>query len=339
MTESQTFSTVEYANISLPEKPCLAPWVSFIYLGDDRLQFRGSNFAFTLNHALLIGAFFKVRDLLDGCHKVEEIASSGGEAYFPTTITFLLKMLRAHGVLHEFHSTFLSTENSLEKRQVLFLSHLLQDPGYANNAFSSSRIGLIGEGPLAEEIELSLTSMGIKKLSRFTLADWKNDPKTGKLEFIVASRESPSFSFFEEINAKCLKAGIRWMHVALEGAMAYIGPTIVPYQTACYKCLSTRIETLVPDLESHLAFKKEHNERPKDEGYFSPLGRIISSHVAMELTRIFMGYSPPKTFGRYYKLDTDDMVPSQHNVLRFPRCSACYNKKSPMDIWESTLAG
>ncbi|MZH02147.1 MAG: TOMM precursor leader peptide-binding protein [Nitrospinae bacterium] len=337
MTESQTFSTVEYANIPLPKKPCLAPWVSFVYLGDDKLQFRGSNFAFTLTHALLIGAFLQIRDLLNGCHEVEEIASSGGEAYFPTTITFLLKMLRAHGVLHEFHSSFSSTENSLEKRQVLFLSHLLQDPGQVNNAFLNSKLGLIGEGPLAEEIELSLTSIGMKKISRFNLDNWKNDLETEKLEFIIACRESPSYSFFEEINTKCLEAGTRWMHIALEGAMAYIGPTIVPYQTACYKCLSARIETLVPDLESHLAFKKEHNERPQDEGYFSPLGKIISSHVTMELTRIFMGYSSPKTFGRYYKLDADDMVPSEHNVLRFPRCSACYNKKSPMDIWESTL--
>lgn len=338
MTESQSFSTVEYANIPLPEKPCLVPWVSLIDLGDDRLQFRGSSFAFTLGHSLLIGAFHQIRDFLDGCHEVEEIASSGGEAYFPTTIIFLLKMLRAHGLLHEYHPILLSPKNIIEKRQVLFLSHLLQDSGQANDSLSISKLGLIGEGHLANEIESSLTSIGIKKLSRFSPDNWESDLNKENLEFIIACKESPSFSFFEAINAKCLKTGIRWMHVALEGPAAYIGPTIVPYQTACYKCFTSRGETLIPDLESHLAFKEMHNEQQLDEGYFPPIGRIISSHVTMEVTRILMGYSPPKTFGRYYKFDTDGLVPSEHNILRFPRCSACYNQKSPMDIWDSTLA-
>ncbi|MBC8282329.1 MAG: hypothetical protein H8E32_00815 [Nitrospinae bacterium] len=99
---------------------------------------------------------------------------------------------------------------------------------------------------------------------------------------------------------------------------------------------SARIESLVPDLESHLAFKKKINIQSFDEGYFPPLGKVIGGQVVMELARIFLGYSPPKTFGRFYEFDMEEVDPIGHDVLRFPRCPACYFKKSPMDLWDSS---
>ncbi len=333
MEKISTFSAVEYANTSLPQRPLLAPWVNCIQLGDERLQFRSSQFNFTLSHSLLIGAFCEIRDLLDGNHEVEEIASSGGEVYFPTTIVFLLKMLRAHGVLHEYHPIFSSSSN-LEKRQAVSLSHVLQDPGHAIEIFSKSRIGLIGDSSLVDDIHSSLKNIGIQKIYPSTIESLYKVVKEENLEFLIVCKESASYSFFEEVNALCINLKIRWLHISMEGTSALIGPTIVPLQTACYKCFSTRIESHVPNLESHLAFKNNHNGNSLDSGYFTALGKLVSSQIAMEIARIFIGYSPPETFGRYYKFDIREMIPVGHYVLRFPGCSACYKQKSPVEIWD-----
>lgn len=333
--ENQDLQAIEYSYISLPEKPLLIPWVTWVSLGDDRLQFRGSEFAFSLMHPLFIGAFYKIQPLLNGTNSVGEIASSGGEAFLPTTIVFLLKMLRANGILQEAHPCFLSPEANPEKRQALFLSHTLQDAGHSLDILSKVRLGLIGEGALAENIKLSLNSMGIKNILPSNPGSIAKDLKNKNIELFLACQESPGFSFFEEVNKNCLEAGVRWMHIAQQGAKTLLGPTMVPFQTACYKCYSTRLDALVSDLSSQLAFKEKNNQTPLDEGYFPPLGQAVASQVAMEVARIFLGYASPKTFGRYYEFDAANVVPHSHNVLRFPRCSACYQKKPPMEIWDA----
>ncbi len=337
MERSLTSLTVEYANTSLPKNPFLAPWLHCIDFGDGRLQFRGSQFSFTLSHPLFVNTFLKIRDLLNGDHQIEEIASSGGEAILPTTIIFVLKILRANGILHEFHPFFTSF-NNLEKRRAVFLSQVLQDPGHSIEVFSQSRIGLIGDSSLIDEVRESLGSIGINEIFLPSFESLKKTVETEKLDFLIVCKESPSFSFYEKINSKCLDLGIRWMHVTMDGTSALIGPTIVPFQTACYKCFTTRIEFLVPDLEGYVAFKKEQNQTSRDNGYFSALGKTVGSQVAMEIARIYLGFSPPKTFGRYYQFNINDMESVGHSILRFPRCSACYNKKSPLDIWDSSIS-
>ncbi len=333
--ENLDLQAIEYSYISLPEKPLLIPWVAWVSLGDDQLQFRGSEFTFSLSHPLFVEAFYKIEPLLDGKHSVREIASSGGEAFLPTTIDFLLKMLRSNGILQEAHPYLLSPETNPEKRQALFLSHIIQDAGSSLEILSKVRLGLVGDGELAEDIKLSIGSMGIKNIIQSTPHSISKDIESEGIELFIACQESPGFSFFEEVNSNCLESGVRWMHIAQQGAKALLGPTIVPYQTACYKCYSTRIDALVPDLDSHLAFKENHNQLPLDEGYFPPIGQAVASQVALEVARIFLGFSPPKTFGRFYEYDAFNVFPSLHNVLRFPRCPACYQKKSPMEIWDA----
>ncbi len=333
--ENRDLQAIKYSYISLPEKPLLMPWVTWINLGDDQLQFRGSKFTFSLLHPLFIGAFFKIQPLLNGTHSVGEIASSGGEAFLPTTIDFLLRMLRANGILQEAHPFLLSPETNPKKRSTLFLSHILQDAGHSLEILSNIRLGLMGQGSLADDINLSLSSMGIENIYPSNPESMAKDLKNEGIELFLACQESPGFSFFEEVNKKCLETGVRWMHIAQQGSKTVLGPTIVPFQSACFECYSTRIDALIPDLNSQLAFKEIHNQTPLGEGYFPPMGQVVAGQVAMEVARIFLGYSPPITFGRFYEFDAAHMAPNSHSVLRFPRCPACYQKKPPMEIWDT----
>ena len=57
MNKESTLSVTEYALVSLPHKPRLVAWVTLVDLADDRLQFRGAEFAYTLHHKLFIEVF------------------------------------------------------------------------------------------------------------------------------------------------------------------------------------------------------------------------------------------------------------------------------------------
>ncbi len=66
-----TSASVDYVTVPLPRKPRLAPWVTLVDLGDNRMQLRGAEFSFTLNHPLFIETFQSVHTLLDGQRTVE----------------------------------------------------------------------------------------------------------------------------------------------------------------------------------------------------------------------------------------------------------------------------
>ena len=91
----------EYIEISIPKRPLISPWITVVDIGDRRLQFRGAEFLFTLRHPLFVEIFDKIKLLLDGGHTVDEISFAVDPSILPTTVIFLLKILRAHGILQE----------------------------------------------------------------------------------------------------------------------------------------------------------------------------------------------------------------------------------------------
>src|SRR5687768_4431475 len=90
-------SAARFAALSLPERPRLAPWINAIDLGDDRLQLRTAESAYTLTHPLLIRVFRAIQPLLDGRHTADEIVSALEPECLPTTAIFLLKLLSGKG--------------------------------------------------------------------------------------------------------------------------------------------------------------------------------------------------------------------------------------------------
>ncbi len=345
-------SALKYATIPLPEKPRLAPWVTVIDLGDDRIQFRGAEFAFTLRHDLFIGAFEAVRPLLNGQHKLEEITASGGEIYLPTTISFLLKILRANGLLQEGNvpPPFpLNPEDLTEyEKQIQFFSHYLNNPVGALASLREARIALIGEEILLEAIQNALAGMGARPVtldfesleSMFSSRLKKSDKASaGNLNYLIACERSPSFQFFEKINALCLEQQMRWIRVALEGTTAVMGPAIIPHQSACYVCYEGRIASNIQEQEEYLAFKEhlENNSPHPDEGFPLPLIDVVAGQTALEVVRQITGFAPPHTIGRFYEFKSISPAGVGHTVLRLPRCPACHSSQPRQEAWDQTI--
>ena len=167
MAEDTSISA-DYLTVPLPEKPRLAPWVTLVDLGDDRMQLRGAEFSFTLKHPLFIETFQSVRTLLDGQRTVEEIVSARDPKFLPTTITFLLKLLRAHGVLQEGMISPpppLTPENLIENETLVqFFSHFVLDPVGTLAQLHKTRVALIGSDSIKDRIRQSLQSMGFGSL-------------------------------------------------------------------------------------------------------------------------------------------------------------------------------
>jgi len=342
---------VDYETIPLPRKPRLAPWVTLVDLGDNRMQLRGAEFSFTLHHPLFIETFQSVHPLLDGQRTVEEIVASRDPKYLPTTITFLLKMLRANGILQEgvisppppLTPEYLKENES----QIQFFSHFVLDPVGTLALLHQARVALIGSDSIKNRVLQGLLGMGfgslieIEGLSKKTAYDPSQLHKEviGQLkevDFLIACQDTTDYRFFQTLNAVCLETQTRWIHVSISGTKGLMGPTFIPHQSACYVCYDKRVASNATELQSYLAYQKQNNSnRPSEnEGSLSPLWSTLAEQVTLEVARIISGFAPPKTIGRLYEFEATTPLVGEHDVLRLPRCPACNLKEPKREIWD-----
>ncbi len=342
---------VRYAETPLPRKPRLVPWITLVDLGDDRLQFRAQEFAYTLQNSLFIDLLKIIKPLLDGNHTVDGITAAAGSRFLPTTVSFFLKMLRSHGLLQEgdcsSHPSLSPQDLEQNDGSLRFLSHFEADSQGLLASLREAKLGLLGAGRLTNSIRDSLETVGIHRIKNLDALLGKGErsgPKTNEMnvalkeiDFLVACQESIGFSFYETINEICLATRTRWIRVAIEGTTAYLGPTIVPFETACYVCYEGRLNSNLPDLQDFLTYKSQvmNNHQPMDEGFFAPLWSLVASQTVIEVARILSGFSPPTTIGRFYEMSVTSPMSVGHDVLRLPRCPVCHGERPQQEAWDS----
>jgi bacteriocin biosynthesis cyclodehydratase domain-containing protein len=332
-------STARYAALTLPDRPRLAPWIVAVDLGDGRLQLRSAESSHSLTHPLLVSAFQRVEKLLDGRHSEDEIISLVGAEFQPTTIVFLLKLLHGKGLLQHGGDIELETRNDAAwQRQIRFLSHFVPNAPQTQAALASSRVGVVGDGDLRQEIVTAMGAIGIDRVTDIS------DPSTlhpraddETLDLVVACDVSPGFRLFDATNRACLADGTRWLRVTISGTSAQLGPTFVPYETACYTCLDLRRQTHDPELEGYLSYRAStvDDDGVRDDGT-AALSSVVSGQAVAEVMRILAGYAAPVTFGRYYEFSATSPIATAHDVLKVPRCPSCGTARYT-EAWDQTM--
>jgi bacteriocin biosynthesis cyclodehydratase domain-containing protein len=326
---------VAVAGMRLPQRPRLAPWVTMVDLGDDRMQFRGAAYAVTLRGRILIDAFLRVRDLLDGAHAIDEITASGEPEFLATTIAFALQILTANGVLHDAGTANSLTRDELTRwdREIRFWSHVVPRPEDLLHAMQRATITVGGSGPLAETVHSALRETGF--VAARHAADARAEADSALDDLAIVCEDSPAYGRFDAVNEHCLRTGQRWMHVALTGTVAEIGPTVVPHQTACYACFSRRTEANLLSLDGYAEYRALlAAQGATDEGAAAPLIQIVAGQVALEAVRLLTGLAPPATVGRVVVVSALTPETSGHDVFRVPRCSACGASSAPRAAWD-----
>jgi bacteriocin biosynthesis cyclodehydratase domain-containing protein len=333
-TAEAALNAAECARVPLPRAPRLAPWITVVDLGDDRLELRAAEFAHTLRHPLFRRAFLAVRSRLDGRHSVAEIAAAAGPEVLPSTVVFLLKVLQANGVLQEGAADGERDGEELARwgEQVQFLSHFTADPWAAQDALRAATVALVGRSPLTARLREELGAAGVGEVltvetgdaSAILSADGRGTARArAVVDLLVASFAAADVAAFSAVNAACLEAGTRWLHVAARGSAFVFGPTVVPRQTACYACYDARLGAHLADPDAEAAYRRQTGGRGVEEGSFPALCALVAGHVAAEVVRILTAFAPPATIGRCYEIGAARLTCTGHDVLRVPRCPSC----------------
>ena len=138
---------------------------------------------------------------------------------------------------------------------------------------------------------------------------------------------------FDRTNLASLRTKVPWIGYKNVSTRVEIGPTVIPFETACYTCLELRREG---NPENQL-FSSETLDHLASAG--KSLGQVFLSPgidlLALEVIKIIARFSSPVTYGSLYTLDLLTLESRIHPVLKIPRCPACGRLESrpQTDFW------
>ena len=148
-------------------------------------------------------------------------------------------------------------------------------------------------------------------------------------DFVVGCVDAGLTSLFYKLNRACLQLRIPWTSCAVSALESIVGPTIYPFETACYLCYKMRMVACVENPEDEFSFQRFLDRRKQDdsgkrENLVFAVGSI-GNLVGLEVLKTLTGVVAPSALGRIVVVDVLNLTCTKHLVLRKPWCPACFS--------------
>jgi bacteriocin biosynthesis cyclodehydratase domain-containing protein len=146
-------------------------------------------------------------------------------------------------------------------------------------------------------------------------------------DFALGCLDPELGSLIGRLNRACLALRVPWATGTATAFEGVVGPTIIPYETACYRCYQARVIAGRDDPAGALAELREREQGATDmsaQRENLPFGAgVVGSLLALQAFQLLTGLRPA-TLGRVLVVDFRGSRMSQHLVLRKPWCPDCF---------------
>lgn len=127
------------------------------------------------------------------------------------------------------------------------------------------------------------------------------------------------------LNRLSLRLGFPWMHAALDGPFALVGPTFLPGRSACYECFEARTTMNLRESRNYLMYKDALAAGRVSQGVpavYPPVKALLAGHVALEATNL-LATGSTFTVEQVLGIYLPTMEIAYNEVLRLPGCPGC----------------
>lgn len=243
--------------------------------------------------------------------------------------------------------------------QINFFSLCHKEPYKIQSLLVKSKICVINQGPLGIEVIKSLIASGVCHI--YTIDNYSkfrdrelSHVNVHKKNFVIQYRPSTNFEkifrqidlmilcldsfdpqFCDTINTFALEYEKPCFLIRKNGVNeGIVGPLIVPFLTACYKCLDLRIKANLDFYDEYLQFEKylKNSRRKKPTPCLTALDKLLSSLAAIEIVKYITGFESPVTYSRFLVVNQKDFKFDLHNILKLPRCPSCGFKEDAFQM-------
>lgn len=294
--------------------------------------------SFTLSDDGRTGALLRVIGRLNGTATAREIAAT--ERVPEAQVEALLAELGRLGALEE------GPHHALD----YYLDYVIPNlaPYGQRRRAEAIPVVLLGDKDITGEIERVLAASaaaGDVRVERTDPALWdlvERGARTWWTDPLAFEEEAEAFAPLRErlavvagtmlnplelraFNRVSLHHRIPWIQASVDGPFLLVGPTFLPYRTACWDCMETRVEMNLREGAVYQSYKRALAEG-RATGATGPLDAVLSamlgSYAAFEALNFALTGSSFMT-GKMLAVYLPTMEFTFNEVLRLPGCQAC----------------
>ena len=140
---------------------------------------------------------------------------------------------------------------------------------------------------------------------------------------LVVTSDFGGAAAIREWNRHCVEQKWHFLPILLSDLMGYIGPLVIPGQTACYECLRARQNSHLEDPAAVRGTEERAFAGQYANGFHPSMASVLGDMAAMELTKFYSESLPLARVGILIEINL--MVPSlvRRTILKIPRCTVC----------------
>lgn len=205
---------------------------------------------------------------------------------------------------------------------------------------------LVGRNPIMRQLARTLVATGVtalrviddprlrddraargedrdEPLARLPSLDGDARDRDGRVGCLVAGSSHGDQHALRTWNARCVERGQRFLPVLLQNFVGYVGPVVVPGESACFDCLRARWNARVDQVATLGAVDDLAVEDRGIVGFHPAMASMLGDLASFELTRLLGGGLPNRRIGVQIELNLLRPQLTTRRVLKVPRCPTC----------------
>jgi len=155
------------------------------------------------------------------------------------------------------------------------------------------------------------------------LSVWENQIDPASVNCMIAVSDLGTHQGIRDCNAFCVKNSCHFLPVILQDLIGYVGPFVIPGETACYECLRQRQNAHMNDPEVERASETITSTDRKVVGFHPSMASILGDIAAFELTKMYSAVLPLRNVGTQIEVNLLTSKMMKRKVLKVPRCAVC----------------
>ncbi len=152
--------------------------------------------------------------------------------------------------------------------------------------------------------------------------EWAGRVNPSELGCLVATSDFGSQALLRPWNEYAVTHGCHFLPVVLQDLIGYVGPLVVPGETACLECVRARQNAHLADPETTRVAESAAFAGQGVNGFHPAMASILGDLAAIELTKFYGGLVPARP-GRLIEVNLLAPLLTERVVLKVPRCAVC----------------
>jgi bacteriocin biosynthesis cyclodehydratase domain-containing protein len=154
----------------------------------------------------------------------------------------------------------------------------------------------------------------------------------------TSGNDYESLAVCEMLNAASLASRIPWTRAVVDHHQGVVGPSVIPYETACLTCFRLRLRSNMAFNEDAVAYDRylANPDSTVAPAILGPFATLVASYAAIESVKLLTRFARPNSAGAFVALNSLTGEFTRHDVLRLPRCPDCgpAHDRPQMKIWD-----